>query len=206
MILADNQITNHLIEPCIKENIQPASVDVRIAEAILVPVVNKTYSLDDDIHYTKVSLDNWEIKPGDFILGSTMEKVTLPDNIAAEITGKSTIGRVGLTVHATAGWIDPGFQGNVTFEIKNISNNTIKLKKGDLIAQVVFHQLATTATQSYNGKYQNAKGVEGSKVKKKAFKPTLDSPVVENTAEANDGGFDRDVGSDCDGDGICPVR
>lgn len=166
MVLAESEITKDLIQPFIKDNVQPASIDVRIADKILIPFTNKKYLLiTDEVEYAQMDISDYILEPGGFILASTIERVTLPNDIAALLTGRSSIGRMGLTVHATAGWIDPGFQGNITFEIKNIGFEAVKLREGDKIGQIVFEQVIGT-TDGYNGRYQGAVGVEGSKLYK----------------------------------------
>lgn len=91
----------------------------------------------------------WWLEPGEFALGSTLEKVTLPATLCAQVNGKSSLGRLGLLVHATAGFVDPGFSGELTLELKNLSNHVIPLSRGMAVAQLVFHRLTSPAQRPY---------------------------------------------------------
>ena len=102
--------------------------------------------------------------------------------------------------------VDPGYRGKLTLEIVNNSSNILQLHPGMLIGQLVFLEMKKKPDQSYSGKYQDSMGVIGARKEKKAFKKTDIEMTINENAAANDGGFDRDVGSDCEGDGICPVR
>jgi len=106
---------------------------------------------------TKTKTLPQSIKPNQFILASTNEIITLPNNIAAQIMLKSTIGRQGIN-HALAGWIDPGFSGQITLELHNINPKSITLQPNQKIAQIIFHKLTAPTTKPYKGRYQNQKG------------------------------------------------
>jgi dCTP deaminase len=96
------------------------------------------------------------LHPGEFVLGSTYEFVTLPDNIAARLEGKSSLGRLGLLTHSTAGFVDPGFNGHVTLELANVSNLPIKLWPGMKVGQLCFFQLSSPSETPYgSAKYLN---------------------------------------------------
>lgn len=209
MILPDNMIRplRDNIEPFVEENLQPASLDITLGDKFLVEkfkgrVMDPTV---DKMEYRPVAVEEKLLKPGEFVLGATQEFIHVPDNLTAMLAGKSTFARWGIRVHITAGWIDPGYRGKVTLEIVNDSSNIIQLHPGMLIGQLVFLEMKKKPDQVYSGKYQDSMDVVGARKEKKKFKATnLELKVKENAA-ANDGGFDRDVGSDCDA-GLCPVR
>lgn len=120
---------------------QPASLDIRLGDMEKSPCPCILCQDDNEVR--------WRILPGDFLLGSTMEFVEMPNDIAARVEGKSSLGRLGLAVHITAGFIDPGFAGNITLEFKNMGNEEIVLRKGQYIAQLSFHMLTTPAARPY---------------------------------------------------------
>jgi len=108
-------------------------------------------------HLVEVASDEaFILHPGEFVLGSTFEFVSLPDNIAARLEGKSSLGRLGLLTHSTAGFVDPGFKGHVTLELANVSNLPIKLWPGMKVGQLCFFQLSSPAETPYgSAKYLN---------------------------------------------------
>lgn len=135
---------------------QPASLDIKLGDVEKKSCACAICTEDGEVR--------WRILPGDFILASTMEEIILPDDIAARVEGKSSLGRLGLAVHITAGFIDPGFHGQVTLELKNLGNEEIMLRKGQYVAQLSFYQLSTRARRPYgsaglNSHYQNQRGV-----------------------------------------------
>ena len=103
------------------------------------------------------------LHPSEFILGVTEEVVRLSNNIVGKIEGKSSLGRLGLMVHVTAGFIDPGFIGPITLEMKNLLNVPIVLRPGKKICQIAFAWLNSAARRPYDGRYQNSKGVVASR-------------------------------------------
>ena len=108
------------------------------------------------------------LHPGEFVLGSTFEVVTLPDDIAARLEGKSSLGRLGLLTHSTAGFIDPGFSGHVTLELSNVATLPIKLWPGMKIGQLCFFQLSSPAEKpygsaEYQSRYQGQRGPTASR-------------------------------------------
>lgn len=119
---------------------QPATLDVRLGETFII----------DDREYTVPEGKKLTVGPGEFMLGTTLEYLSIPDDILAELTGKSTYAREGLTVHITAGLIDPGFQGTITLEIKNVSNKPVHLTVGEPIGQVKFAEMWGPAERPYN--------------------------------------------------------
>ena len=142
-----------LIYPFYYDQLQPCSYDVRLSDD-LKTVRGKQISLKHD---------DYVLKPNEFILGSTFERVSIPNNISAFVDGKSSLGRFGIAVHITAGFIDAGFEGNVTLEIKNNSDKQFKLSKNMLIGQIIFFELKDECMRPYgsdglNSHYQNSKG------------------------------------------------
>jgi dCTP deaminase len=158
-----------LVDPYLPENVQPASIDVRLAHEFRVFERDATESIDlsnpTDITKLVIVPENgyFTLHPGEFVLGVTMEKLTMPDDLVARIEGKSSLGRLGLIVHATAGFIDPGFCGPVTLEMTCLHPLAIRLRPGRLIAQISLHEMTSAAQKPYDGRYQGARGVEPSK-------------------------------------------
>ncbi len=108
------------------------------------------------------------VHPGEFILGSTLETVNVPDNLVARVEGRSSFGRLGIIVHATAGYIDPGFEGDITLEIQNLGNAPVKLYPEDRVCQVVFETMTSEADRAYgektDSKYMGQTGATGSRL------------------------------------------
>ena len=143
--------------------VQPASVDVRIDRFFRLFDNHKYAHIDpaeDQPELTRlVEVDAGEpfiLHPGEFVLGSTYETVTLPDDIAARLEGKSSLGRLGLLTHSTAGFVDPGFSGHVTLELSNVATLPIKLWPGMKVGQLCFFRLTSAAEYPYgSGEYGN---------------------------------------------------
>ncbi|OGB74422.1 dCTP deaminase [candidate division Kazan bacterium RBG_13_50_9] len=162
------------IEPYDPALVQPASLDVRLgnefkafrnhAQTCIDPT--QPNQLTESITVKEGQF--FIIHPGEFILGTTLEVMTLSDDIVVRLEGKSSMGRMGLLIHATAGFVDPGFSGQLTLEISNISNLPIKLYPGMRIGQVSFHPLDQPAEKPYGsrgvGKYQGQMGPTESRV------------------------------------------
>jgi dCTP deaminase len=127
------------------KQLQPASIDFRLGSEYYVPATDRYYHAD--------AID---VEPGQFLLGSTIETIELPTDVAAFLTGRSTIGRQGLMMHVTAGFVDPGFCGQLTFEMVNVSADPICVHTGDRIAQLVLVELSTD--EQYDGQYQEQHG------------------------------------------------
>lgn len=123
---------------------QPASLDLCIGRKMYDPY-NDSYR------------NNVELHPGDFRLCHTEEYIELPNDIAAFVAGRSSIGRKGIFVHVVAGWIDPGFQGEITLEMVNVSNEVHEFEEGDRVAQMVFFPL-DQESEGYQGQYQGQVG------------------------------------------------
>ena len=156
MILSDRTLFKMLeagtlsITPLDKEQVQPASVDIRLGN---------TFSIVEDLSTGVITLKD-EVQ---FVLATTMEYVSLPDNLTAFVEGRSSLGRLGLFIQ-NAGWVDPGFQGEITLELFNANRCAIELKAGRRVGQLVFAEMDDTALKPYNGKYQGQKGATGSRV------------------------------------------
>lgn len=123
------------------ERIQPASVDLTLGDSFRCPYADHSFTVDDGIYYTVV--------PGEVILATTAERVEIPSSMAARVEGKSSFGRQFLMVHATAGFIDPGFKGQITLELANLSRVSIPLRVGEPICQISFTFLDWPSTRPY---------------------------------------------------------
>jgi len=151
MVMVDWEIKSYIsdglvsISPYDESLVNPNSIDLRLSDGFIT--FGPTFHAIDPYNQQDISncgkpfaTPDITIDPGDFILGSSIEKITLPDNICAEVTGKSSLARLGIDVHKTAGWIDAGFSGTITFEISNCGMYPIKLKSGMTFAQLIFHK------------------------------------------------------------------
>lgn len=173
-VLPDHEIKRlcrhqHMVHPFNPDQVEPASYDVCLGNDFKVFQRDQTVAidLDDPADITKdvhvKDGDYFLLHPGEFILAVTREVVAIPHLIVARIEGKSSIGRLGLMIHITAGYIDPGFRGPITLEMTCKHPLPIKLRPGKKIAQLSFHRLDSRPDHPYNGRYQNASGVESSK-------------------------------------------
>ncbi|HET6561955.1 MAG TPA: dCTP deaminase [Marmoricola sp.] len=176
MLLSDRDIKAELeakrvaLDPFDDSMIQPSSVDVRLDRFFRVFENHRYPHIDpaeDQPELTReVAPEGDEpfiLHPGEFVLGSTYEAVTLPDDVAARLEGKSSLGRLGLLTHSTAGFIDPGFSGHVTLELANVANLPIKLWPGMKIGQLCFFRLSSPAehpygSERYGSRYQGQRG------------------------------------------------
>ena len=171
MILSDKTITRMLrekslvISPITEEQIQPASVDIRLGNTFSVVDDTSTgiITLNNQIKYKTITADQYVILPGQFVLATTMEYFELPDNLTAFVEGRSSLGRMGLFIQ-NAGWVDPGFKGEITLELFNANRCAIELQSGRRVGQLVFAKMDDHALNPYNGKYQGQTGATGSKV------------------------------------------
>lgn len=174
MILSDTQIRNRcikgLIDPYRSENVQPASIDVTLGTRFRVFDASEIVAIDlsDPVDITRMiecsePASSMIIHPGEFVLGHTEEKVKMPHDLVARIEGKSSLGRLGLIVHATAGFIDPGFEGRITLEMTNLLRVPIILRPGKLIGQLSFHLMSQPAAKPYAGRYQGDADVSASR-------------------------------------------
>lgn len=171
MILSDKTIISMLnegtlkISPINNEQIQPASVDIRLGDTFSIVEDSHTgiISLENEIKYKTIKTDTYVLLPGQFVLATTMEHIDLPNDLTAFVEGRSSLGRMGLFIQ-NAGWVDPGFKGEITLELYNANRCAIELKAGRRVGQLVFAKMDSTALNPYNGKYQGQKGATGSKV------------------------------------------
>lgn len=171
MILSDKTIIEMRkqgtlsIEPLLHEQIQPASVDIRLGDtfSIVEDSAGGIITMDNKISYKTIKADKYLLLPGQFVLATTMEYVSLPDNITAFVEGRSSLGRMGLFIQ-NAGWVDPGFKGEITLELFNANRCAIELQSGRRVGQLVFAEMDGNALNPYNGKYQGQTGATGSKV------------------------------------------
>jgi dCTP deaminase len=163
------------LEPLDMGLLQPSSFDVRLDRFFRLFDNHKYAYIDpaedqsDLTRFVEVKADEaFILHPGEFVLGSTYEFVTLPDNIAARLEGKSSLGRLGLLTHSTAGFVDPGFNGHVTLELANVSNLPIKLWPGMKVGQLCFFQLSSPSetpygSEKYLNRYQGQRGPTASR-------------------------------------------
>jgi dCTP deaminase len=157
VLLSDRDLVNAQaegeldIDPTTFAFVQPASWEVRLSPDILVQPSGLVF-VDplDPPPFTPMTIEgSFFLQPGDFILGSTMETVRLGPTLAARLEGKSTLGRLGLLTHATAGFIDPGFEGTITLELSNVSANPIMLRPGMKIGQLAVIRLSSAVGRPY---------------------------------------------------------
>ncbi len=171
MILSDRTINKMLkdrtlvIEPITEAQIQPASVDIRLGDtfSIVEDSSSGIITMQNKINYKIIKTNKYVLLPGQFILATTMEYFELPDNITAFVEGRSSLGRMGLFIQ-NAGWVDPGFKGEITLELFNANRCAIELQSGRRVGQLVFAKMDDKALNIYNGKYQGQRGATGSKV------------------------------------------
>ena len=176
MILSDRTLREHLasgrivIDPLDESLIQPSSIDVRISNLFRVfrnhtaGVIDVKQDLSALTELVEIPLDGvFMLHPGEFVLGSTLERVAVPDDLVGRVEGKSSLGRLGLLIHSTAGFIDAGFDGHITLELANVASLPITLYPGMKIGQVSFMQMTTPADRPYGAgatgsKYQGQRG------------------------------------------------
>jgi dCTP deaminase len=161
-----------LINPYREELVQPASIDLLLGEyfRVMEPHDEICIDLNDPVDITTMvhRPDKFVIHPGEFVLGVTDEIVNIPDDMVARVEGKSSLGRLGLLVHVTAGFVDPGFNGAITLEFCNLAPIPIILRPGKAICQLSFSWLNAPAHNPYNGKYQGARSVQASRYGKES--------------------------------------
>ena len=181
MLLSDRDIRAELaagrigLAPLDLEMIQPSSIDVRLDRYFRLFDNHKYAFIDpaedqpDLTRLVEVELDApFILHPGEFVLGSTFEQVTLPDDLAARLEGKSSLGRLGLLTHSTAGFVDPGFSGHVTLELSNVATLPIKLWPGMKIGQLCFIRTSSPVEEPYGSsrygsRYQGQRGPTASR-------------------------------------------
>ena len=176
MLLSDRDIRKEIeagrvgLEPYSPDMVQPSSVDVRIDRYFRVFENHRYPHIDPSEEQAELTRlvepdgqDPFILHPGEFVLASTYEVVTLPDDVAARLEGKSSLGRLGLLTHSTAGFIDAGFSGHVTLELSNVATLPIKLYPGMKIGQLCFFRLSSPAEAPYGSgasgsRYQGQRG------------------------------------------------
>lgn len=181
MLLSDRDIKAELasgrigLDPREPEMIQPSSIDVRLDRYFRLfdnhkyPFIDPSEDQPELTRLIEVDPDEpFILHPGEFVLGSTLEFVTVPDNLAARLEGKSSLGRLGLLTHSTAGFVDPGFNGHITLELSNTANLPIALYPGMKIGQLALFSLSSPAEAPYGSgplgsKYQGQRGPTPSK-------------------------------------------
>lgn len=181
MLLSDHSIREYVhsgqiaLNPWDPEMIQPSSVDIHLDRYFRLfnnhryDVIDPAAEQDSLTSLVEVPADGcFVLHPGEFVLGSTFEQVTLGDAVAARLEGKSSLGRLGLLTHSTAGFIDPGFSGHVTLELSNTATMPIKLYPGMKVGQLCFFELSTPADAPYGAgaqgsRYQGQRGPTASR-------------------------------------------
>lgn len=181
MLLSDRDIRSEIdsgrvaLEPYDPGMIQPSSVDVRLDRFFRVFENHKYSVIDPSVEQPDLTRavetegdEPFILHPGEFVLASTYEVITLPDDIAGRLEGKSSLGRLGLLTHSTAGFIDPGFSGHITLELSNVANLPVKLYPGMKIGQLCLIKLSSPAehpygSAKYGSRYQGQRGPTPSK-------------------------------------------
>ena len=181
MLLSDRDLLTEIdnkrvaVEPFDMEMIQPSSIDVRLDRMFRVfdnhkyPHIDPSIEQEDLTRLVEPEGDNpFILHPGEFVLGSTLEVVSLPDDLAGRLEGKSSLGRLGLLTHSTAGFIDPGFSGHITLELSNVATLPIKLFPGMKIGQLCIFRLSSPAdhpygSEKYGSRYQGQRGPTASR-------------------------------------------
>lgn len=171
VVLSDRSIREQLaagrlvIDPFDDALVQPSSVDVRVAAEFRVFQNNRRPFIDvrspshDLTDLVRMADDEpFILHPGEFVLGSTLERVAIPDDLVARLEGKSSLGRLGLLIHSTAGYIDPGWDGMITLELSNVARLPITIYPGMPIGQISFLTLTTPVDRPYRGKYLGQSG------------------------------------------------
>lgn len=170
MILSDRDIAHYIRKGTIinqeyieEGKIQPASLDMTLGRQFKYLKGNQTLYFDREPEYKEIYAEAFMLPGKSFCLATTRERINLPHNMSAFVEGRSSIGRMGLFIQ-NAGWVDPGFKGQITLELFNSTHNPIELRAGRRICQLVFAELKSPALNPYNGKYQNQEGTVGSKI------------------------------------------
>ncbi|MBM3743334.1 MAG: dCTP deaminase [Actinobacteria bacterium] len=181
MLLSDRDIAAEIkggrvvVEPFEAKMIQPSSVDVRLDRFFRVFENHRYEVIDPSIEQPELTREVavapnefFILHPGEFVLASTYEVITLPDDIAGRLEGKSSLGRLGLLTHSTAGFIDPGFSGHITLELSNVANLPVRLYPGMKIGQLCLIKLSSSAEHPYGSaiygsRYQGQRGPTPSK-------------------------------------------
>ena len=171
MILSDAGIQSRLdkkelkITPLDKACIQPASVDLRLGKQFVIirHWGGDVLDFNSEPEYQTVSTDTFLVPSHSFVLATTVESMSLPDDLTAFVEGRSSVGRMGLFIQ-NAGWVDPGFEGQLTLELYNANSLPIRLRAGRRICQIVFCKMDQKTKNPYKGKYQGQKGAVGTRI------------------------------------------
>ncbi|AXR74848.1 dCTP deaminase [Auritidibacter ignavus] len=192
MLLSDRDIKASLdsgriqLDPLDRDMVQPASIDVRLDRFFRLFDNHRNVHIDPSVEQPDltrlVSVDPDEpfiLHPGEFVLGATYEQVTLSHDVAARLEGKSSLGRLGLLTHSTAGFIDPGFSGHITLELSNMATLPIKLWPGSKIGQLCFFNLSSPAEEPYGSggnlnRYQGQRGPTASRSHLNFYRTTIE--------------------------------
>jgi len=176
VILSDRDLRTELaagriiIEPFDESCVQPSSIDIKVHNLFRVfrnhtaGIIDVKKDMTDLTELVDIPLDGvFILHPGEFVLGSTLERVAVPNDLVARVEGKSSLGRLGLLIHSTAGFIDAGFDGHVTLELANVANLPITLYPGMKIGQISFMKMTSPAEKPYGSgakgsKYQGQRG------------------------------------------------
>jgi dCTP deaminase len=170
MVLSDRTIKEEIaaeriaFDPFDPEMVQPSSVDVRVDRQFRVfhnaryPFIDVRQPMDELTELVEVEDDEpFILHPGEFVLGQTLERVTLPDDLVARLEGKSSLGRLGLLIHSTAGFVDAGFHGNLTLELSNVANLPITIYHGMPIGQISFMRMDGPVDNPYGSQETGSK-------------------------------------------------
>jgi dCTP deaminase len=157
--------------------VQPASIDLRLGREFLefqrtnIPCIHPNSEREVDEYVTETVVEEggeFILHPGDFVLGTTHERVEIPDDLIAHVEGRSSLGRLAIVVHATAGLCDPGYRGQITLELSNLGTAPVSLTPGMRVSQLTFTELSTPAERPYGSergsKYQDQSGPQASKI------------------------------------------
>jgi dCTP deaminase len=163
-IRAEIEAGRIVIDPFEPALVQPSSIDVRVDRRFRVfhnaryPFIDVRRPMDDLTELVEVAGDEpFILHPGEFVLGQTLERVTLPDDIVARLEGKSSLGRLGLLIHSTAGFVDSGFSGNLTLELSNVANLPITIYHGMPIGQISFMRMDGPVERPYGSERTSSK-------------------------------------------------
>ena len=174
MILSDGELREamdlgilQITPPPVYGQIQPASIDITLGNtfSVIRDYANGIIDPSKKTEYRTFEADEFVLLPNQFVLATSREYVKLPDHITAFVEGRSSWGRLGLFIQ-NAGWVDPGFEGEITLELYNANRCAIKLSSGMRICQLVFAKMARDAINPYNGKYQKQTKATGSRIYK----------------------------------------
>jgi dCTP deaminase len=216
MILSDADILDRLaegdlvVEPLddVDQQVQPASVDLRLGERFLefqrtnIPCIHPTEADEVGEYVTETRVPEGEefiLHPGDFVLGTTTERVEIPPDLLATVQGRSSLGRLAIVIHATAGIVDPGYHGQITLELSNLGTAPVALTPGMRVSQLIFTELRSPAARPYGvergSKYQDQDGPQASRIGADA-----EFGGEGNAADADEGGVDGEAGGATGGD------